>query len=210
LQALLNVSGRIDAFNAWLGRWISWAVLIAVLISAVNAVVRKLFDMSSNSFLELQWVLFSIVFLLCSPWTLLSNEHIRIDIINFKLPLKVRSWIDLIGHLFFLLPFSIILLWWSVPFFINSIKINEQSFSAGGLPQWPAKSLIMVGMTLLLAQGLSELIKRIAVMMGLRPDPNASAVSTHAAAELEAERLVMHLSADERLPGEDAPPGAKH
>lgn len=207
LQALLNVSGRIDALNSWLGRWISWAVLLAVLVSAVNAVVRKLFDMSSNSFLELQWVLFSIVFLLCSPWTLLTNEHIRIDIINFKLPLKVRSWIDLIGHAFFLIPFTVILLWWSIPFFINSFKINEQSFSAGGLPQWPAKSLIMIGMTLLLAQAISELVKRVAIMKGMLPDPNATALGGHAAAEAEAERLVMHLTGEERLPGEEAPPG---
>jgi TRAP-type mannitol/chloroaromatic compound transport system permease small subunit len=207
LQALLNVSGRIDALNAWLGRWLSWAILVAVIISSVNAVVRKVFDMSSNAFLEMQWVLFSIVFLLCSPWALLNNEHIRIDIINFKLPLKMRSWIDLIGHVFFLLPFTLILLWTSIPFFLTSLRLNEQSFSAGGLPQWPAKSLIMIGMALLLAQGLSELIKRVAIMMDLRPDPNATALGSHAAAEAEAERLVMHLSADEHLPGEETPPG---
>jgi TRAP-type mannitol/chloroaromatic compound transport system permease small subunit len=208
LQSLLTASGRIDAFNTWLGRWLSWAVLVAVIISAVNATVRKIFDTSSNSFLELQWVLFSLVFLLCSPWALLKNEHIRIDIINFKLPLKVRSWIDLIGHIFFLLPFTIILLWTSIPFFLNSYRINEQSFSAGGLPQWPAKSLIMAGMALLFVQGVSELIKRLAVMRGIIPDPNAHALDAHAAAEAEAERLVMHLSAEEQQSGEPPPPGA--
>lgn len=208
MQALLAASGRIDTFNSWLGRWLSWAVLVAVLISAVNAIVRKTFDTSSNSFLELQWVLFSLVFLLCSPWALLNNEHIRIDIINFKLPLKVRSWIDLIGHVFFLLPFTAILLWTSIPFFLNSYRLNEQSFSAGGLPQWPAKSLIMIGMAALFVQGVSELIKRLAIMRGLIPDPNADALDAHAAAEAEAERLLMHLSTDDQQSGETPPPGA--
>ena len=119
-------------------------VVVAVLVSAANAIIRKAFDVSSNSFLELQWVLFSVVFLLCSPWTLLNNEHIRIDIINHSLPLKLRGWIDMIGHVFFLMPFSIIMLWWSIPFFLVSYHQNEQSFSAGGLPQWPAKALIMI------------------------------------------------------------------
>ncbi len=138
LQSLLKVSRAIDAFNTFVGRWLSWLIVVAVLISAVNAVVRKVFDLSSNAFLELQWVLFSVVFLLCAPWTLLKGEHIRIDIINHLLPLKVRSWIDMIGHIFFLIPFCLILIWTSIPFFIVSYQQNEQSFSAGGLPQWPA------------------------------------------------------------------------
>jgi len=207
MRLALALSRAIDAATAWMGRWLAWLIVVAAVVSATNAIIRKLFDTSSNAWLELQWVLFGVVFLLCSPWTLLTNEHIRIDIINFKLPLKVRSWIDLIGHAFFLIPFTVILLWWSIPFFVNSFRINEQSFSAGGLPQWPAKSLIMIGMTLLLAQAISELIKRIAVMKGILPDPNATALGSHAAAEAEAERLVMHLSGEERLPGEEAPTG---
>ncbi len=182
MQPLLAFSRAIDNFNSWAGRWLSWLVVVAVLISAVNAIIRKLFDMSSNAFLEMQWVLFSIVFLLCSPWTLLNNEHIRIDIINHRMPLRLRSWIDFIGHSLFLLPFSIIMLYMAVPFFLASWRVNEQSFSAGGLPQWPAKALIMIGMFMLLAQGISELIKRIAVMRGLLPDPNAAALSAHEAA----------------------------
>jgi TRAP-type mannitol/chloroaromatic compound transport system permease small subunit len=194
LHALLRVSNAIDAFSERFGKLLSWLVLAAVVVSSVNAIVRKLFDMSSNSYLELQWVLFSIVFLWCSPWTMLRNEHIRIDIINHSLPLKVRSWIDMIGHVFFLLPFTIVMLWTSIPFFLASFRVREQSFSAGGLPQWPAKSLIMIGMTLLLFQAISEIIKRAAVMAGTIPDPNAAALSIHEAAEAEAARLAAELA----------------
>jgi len=196
VQALLGLSRIIDAFNSIVGRWLSWLIVVAVVISAGNAVIRKVLDVSSNSFLELQWVLFSVVFMLCSPWTLLSNEHIRIDIINHTLPLRLRSWIDMIGHVFFLLPFSIVLLWWSIPFFLNSWYQNEQSFSAGGLPQWPAKSLIMIMCMLLIIQAISEIIKRAAMMMGVIPDSNASALGAHHAAELEAQRLVMTIASD--------------
>ena len=190
MRSLLALSRAIDAVNSVIGRWISWLILIAVVISATNAVVRKTLDVSSNLFLEMQWVLFSVVFLLCSPWTLLNNEHIRIDIINHALPLKLRSWIDMIGHVFFLLPFAVIMLWWSIPFFLNSWHQNEQSFSAGGLPQWPAKSLIMVACVLLIIQAISEIIKRAAMLMGRIPDSNASGPGTHHSAEIEAERLM--------------------
>jgi TRAP-type mannitol/chloroaromatic compound transport system permease small subunit len=198
LHALLRVSNAIDTFSERFGKLLSWLVLAAVVVSSVNAVVRKLFDMSSNSYLELQWVLFSIVFLWCSPWTMLRNEHIRIDIINHSLPLKVRSWIDMIGHVFFLLPFTIVMLWTSIPFFLASFRVREQSFSAGGLPQWPAKSLIMIGMTLLLFQAISEIIKRAAVMAGTIPDPNAAALSIHEAAEAEAARLAAELASERK------------
>lgn len=174
LRALLPASRAIDAFNSFIGRWVSWLIFAAVVVSSVNAVVRKVFDMSSNAWLELQWVLFSAVFLLCSPWTLISNEHIRIDIVNNLLPRKVRNWIDLVGHALFLLPLTIIMIVTGVPFFLKSWRIDEQSFSAGGLPQWPAKSLVMIGFALLFVQGLSELIKRAAVMRGLIPDPHES------------------------------------
>ncbi len=190
MRSLLALSRAIDAVNSVIGRWISWLILIAVVISATNAVVRKTLDVSSNLFLEMQWVLFSVVFLLCSPWTLLNNEHIRIDIINHALPLKLRSWIDMIGHVFFLLPFAVIMLWWSIPFFLNSWHQNEQSFSAGGLPQWPAKSLIMVACVLLIIQAISEIIKRAAMLMGRIPDSNASGPGSHHSAEIEAERLM--------------------
>jgi TRAP-type mannitol/chloroaromatic compound transport system permease small subunit len=187
LQSLLKLSRGIDAFTRWTGKRLAWLILTAVIISAVNAIVRKTFDTSSNSWLELQWVLFSVVFLLCSPWTLLDNEHIRIDIVNNALPKTVRNIIDLVGHAFFLLPLCIVMIITGGPFFMRSVEINEQSGNAGGLPQWPAKSLVIVGFVFLFVQGVSELIKRIAVMRGLIPDPHASQVH---ALEAEVEHLV--------------------
>jgi TRAP-type mannitol/chloroaromatic compound transport system permease small subunit len=190
LQSLLNLSRAIDAFTRWVGKRLAWLILVAVVVSALNAIVRKSFDTSSNSWLELQWVLFSIVFLLCSSWTLLDNEHIRIDIVNNLLPKQVRNSIDLIGHLFFLIPLTVVMIITGGPFFMRSVEINEQSGNAGGLPQWPAKSLIIIGFSMLLLQGISELIKRIAVMRGLIPDPHASQVN---ALEAEVEHLVDAL-----------------
>lgn len=187
MQSLLTMSRGIDAFTRWVGKRLAWLILLAVMVSALNATVRKIFDTSSNSWLELQWVLFSIVFLLCSSWTLLDNEHIRIDIINNLLPKRVRDSIELVGHGLFLLPLTIIMIITGGPFFMRSVEINEQSGNAGGLPQWPAKSLIIIGFTMLLVQGISELIKRIAVMRGLIPDPHASQVN---ALEAEVEHLV--------------------
>jgi len=187
LGALLPVSRGIDAFNSRVGKWVSWLILAAVLISATNATVRKVFDTSSNAWLELQWVLFSIVFLLCSPWTLLANEHIRIDIVNNALPKRVRNIIDVIGHAFFLLPLCLIMIVIGLPFFLRSYEINEQSMNAGGLPQWPAKALIAIGFALLCAQAISELIKRIAILRGLIPDPHATQVH---ALEAEVEHVI--------------------
>jgi TRAP-type mannitol/chloroaromatic compound transport system permease small subunit len=187
LKALLPASRRVDAFNTWLGKQLSWLILAAVFVSAANATVRKIFDTSSNSWLELQWVLFSIVFLLCSPWTLLANEHIRIDIVNNLLPKWLRNTIDVVGHALFLLPLTVIMLYTSIPFFLRSYGINEQSGNAGGLPQWPAKSLIMIGFGLLLVQALSELIKRLAVIRDLIPDPYETQVHP---LEAEVEHIV--------------------
>jgi TRAP-type mannitol/chloroaromatic compound transport system permease small subunit len=187
LQSLLKLSRGIDAFTRWTGKRLAWLILVAVIISAINAIVRKTLDMSSNTWLELQWVLFSIVFLLCSPWTLLDNEHIRIDIVNNLLPKRVRDSIDVIGHVFFLLPLCVVMIITGGPFFWRSFQINEQSGNAGGLAQWPAKSLIIIAFALLFVQGISELIKRIAVMRGLIPDPHASQVT---AIEAEVEHLV--------------------
>jgi TRAP-type mannitol/chloroaromatic compound transport system permease small subunit len=187
LQSLLKLSRGIDAFTRWTGKRLAWLILIAVVVSAVNAIIRKAFDTSSNSWLELQWVLFSVVFLLCSSWTLLDNEHIRIDIVNNMLPKKLRDGIDVMGHVFFLIPLCIIMIITGGPFFMRSYEINEQSGNAGGLAQWPAKSLIIIGFTFLIVQGISELIKRIAVMRGLIPDPHASQVH---ALEAEVEHIV--------------------
>jgi TRAP-type mannitol/chloroaromatic compound transport system permease small subunit len=193
LQSLLKLSNGIDAFTRWVGKRLAWLILLAVVVSALNAIVRKTFDTSSNSWLELQWVLFSVVFLLCSSWTLLDNEHIRIDIVNNMLPKRVRDSIDVIGHAFFLIPLTFVMIITGGPFFMRSVEINEQSGNAGGLPQWPAKSLIIVGFTMLLVQGISELIKRVAVMRDLIPDPHASQVN---ALEAEVEHIVEAIKKD--------------
>jgi TRAP-type mannitol/chloroaromatic compound transport system permease small subunit len=196
LTGLLKLSRAIDAVNRWLGQKLSWLVLAAVLISAANATIRKLFGVSSNAWLELQWVLFSAIFLVCASWTLLENEHIRIDIVNNLLPKRVRDSIDVVGHAFFLLPLTIVMLVTSLPFFLASFSLKEQSGNAGGLPQWPAKSLVFIGFACLFAQGVSELIKRIAVMRGLIADPHAGAGGLQAAAEAEAARLLAAVKSE--------------
>lgn len=187
MQTLLKFSRGIDAFTRWVGKRLAWLILVAIVISSVNAILRKTFDISSNAWLELQWVLFSVVFLLCSPWTLLDNEHIRIDIVSNTLSKTTRNVIDVVGHAFFLIPLCIVMVITGGPFFMRSFEVNEQSGNAGGLPQWPAKSLVVIGFSLLLVQGISELIKRIAVMRGLIPDPHASQVH---ALEAEVEHIV--------------------
>jgi TRAP-type mannitol/chloroaromatic compound transport system permease small subunit len=189
VQTLLSISKTIDQVNTRLGKLIAWLIFVAVAVSTVNALIRKIFDMSSNSWLELQWVLFGFVFLLCSPWTLLSNEHIRIDVISSKLPKRARDWIDIVGHVAFLLPFALVMILTSGPFALRSILGNEQSANAGGLPQWPAKTLIFVGFIVLFVQGVSELIKRIAIMRGELED-TTSGGGHHASAEAEAQRLL--------------------
>lgn len=200
MTPLLALARGIDAVNARIGKLAAWLIVAAIFVSAINAVVRKLFDVSSNSWLELQWVLFAAVFLLCASWTLLDNEHIRIDIINSRLPKRTRDGIDIFGHLFFLLPFAILLLWTSVPFFLTSYAIDEQSLNAGGLPQWPAKALVPLGFFFLTLQGISELIKRIAIFTGRMEDPNDREGGAHAVLAAEVERLL------EGQPGVDVPP----
>lgn len=194
MSFLLSLSRIIDAVNDRIGRWIAWLIVVAVAVSAVNAIVRKLLDVSSNAWLELQWVLFGAVFLLCAPWTLLSNEHIRIDIVNSRLSKKVRDWIDVFGHVFFLLPFTVVMIVTSVPFAERSFLINEQSLNAGGLPQWPAKFLLPIGFTLMFLQAISELIKRIAIIRGDIEDPNEGAGGHAAAAEVD--RLLQQVDPD--------------
>ena len=195
--ALLAVSRVIDAINFRIGKILSWLILAAVVVSAVNAIIRKLFDTSSNSWLELQWVLFGAVFLIVASWTLLENEHIRIDIVNSLFSQRTRNIIDVIGHAFFLLPLTIVMIITSFPFVVKSVQLNEQSMNAGGLPQWPAKMLILIGFVLLFFQGVSELIKRIAVMRGDIADPYHTAGGLRAAAEAEVERLLAEAPAAE-------------
>jgi TRAP-type mannitol/chloroaromatic compound transport system permease small subunit len=192
------LSRVIDAVNVRVGKVVAWLILAAVAVSTVNAIIRKLFDTSSNAWLELQWVLFGAVFLICASWTLFSNEHIRIDIVNNALPPKVRNIIDIIGHAFFLLPLTVVMIITSYPFVLNSMRLNEQSMNAGGLPQWPPKTLILIGFVLLFFQAISELIKRIAVLMGLIPDPHVTGGGVLAAAEAEVERLLAEVNTEQK------------
>ncbi len=173
MQAWLGLARGIDALNERVGRWVYWLVLAMVLESAGNAIVRKLFNSSSNALLEMQWYLFSAVFLLCAGWTLLRNEHVRIDIIQGRLSPRAQAWIDVFGTVFFLMPMVLIFLWLSLPWFIRTYQEHEISGSAGGLILWPARLLVPVGFTLLALQGLSELVKRIAFLAGKGPDPIA-------------------------------------
>ena len=200
MNALLALSRAIDAVNTRIGRLVSWLIVVAVLVSATNAIIRKVFDSSSNSWLELQWVLFAAVFLCCAPWTLIDNEHIRIDIVNARLSRRVRNWIDLLGGIFFLLPFTVVMLITSWPFFLNSYRINEQSLNAGGLAQWPAKALVPLGFFLLLVQCFSEIIKRVAIMRGMIEDPHEGATG-HAVLEAEVERLLADAPRVDETPG---------
>jgi TRAP-type mannitol/chloroaromatic compound transport system permease small subunit len=184
VQALLALSRAIDALNERVGRIVTWLVLAAVVVSSVNAVVRKVFDMSSNAFLEAQWYMFSGVFLLCAAWTLLRNEHIRIDVIAGRLSKRTQTWIDVFGTVFFLLPMVLLVLYESVPWALRALQSGEVSPSAGGLILWPAKILVPVGFALLFLQGLSELVKRIAFLRGQGPDPTARLVDKPAELEL--------------------------
>ena len=168
---LLKVSGLIDALNERVGRLSYWLILIMVLVSAGNAGVRYAFDRSSNAWLEIQWYLFSAVFLLGAGYTLLHNQHVRIDVISGRLSKRARAWIDVLGTLFFLLPMAIAIMWMSWPVFVQSFQLHEESSNAGGLIVWPARLLVPVGFFLLILQGISELIKRIAFLRGLIPDP---------------------------------------
>lgn len=171
MQALLAFSRVIDAINTTIGKAAGWLILAAVAISAGNAFMRKFFATSSNAWLELQWYLFGAVFMLCAGYTLLKDAHVRIDIIALQLSKRKRDWIDIIGHSLFLLPLCALMLYEGIPFFLRSLASAEYSGNPGGLILWPAKLLVPLGFALLTLQGLSELIKRAAIMRGLIEDP---------------------------------------
>ena len=171
MDVLLALSRAIDAFTERVGRIVYWLVLIVVLISAANATVRKAFDYSSNAYLEIQWYLFSVTFLFGAGYTLLRNEHVRIDILSQRFSPRLQNWIDAIGIVLFLLPMSIILMWLGWPLFVDSYVRHEVSTNAGGLIIWPARLMIPVGFALLIIQAISELIKRVAFLTGDGPDP---------------------------------------
>ena len=171
MKILLALSRLIDALNQGVGRLTYWLVLVAVLVSAGNAIIRYTFNMSSNAWLEIQWYLFSAVFLFCAGYTLLHNQHIRIDVVTGRLSPRAHAWIDILGSLLFLLPMALTILWLSWPVFVDAYQRNEVSTNAGGLIIWPARLMVPIGFLLLVLQGISELIKRIAFLRGMIPDP---------------------------------------
>jgi TRAP-type mannitol/chloroaromatic compound transport system permease small subunit len=173
MELLLRISRAIDALNERVGRTVLWLVLVAVLISAANAVVRKVFSVSSNAFLEVQWYLFSAIFLLASGYTLLRNEHVRIDVVLHRFSKRTQIWIDVFGIVVFLLPAAALIGWLAWPLFVKAYVSGEMSENAGGLIRWPAYLLMPIGFFLLVLQGISELIKRVAFLQGLIPDPTA-------------------------------------
>ena len=172
MKLSLGLSRAIDAINDRVGKLTYWLILVAVLISTANALARYSLDLSSNAWLEIQWYLFSAVFLFCAGYTLLHNQHVRIDIISSRFSKRVQAWIDIFGTVFFLLPMAILILWLSWPVFVDAFRSNEVSSNAGGLAVWPARLMLPLGFLLLVLQGVSELIKRIAFLRGLIPDPS--------------------------------------
>lgn len=204
MESLLAGSRAIDRINEFVGKSVIWLILLAVLVSAVNALTRKIFNVSSNAWLELQWYLFGGAFLLSSAYTLKQNEHIRIDIFYGTRTRQTQHWIDLLGHVFFLLPFVAIMSWFLVPYALQAMQSGQISTNAGGLLIWPARALLAAGFVLLTFQALSEIIKKIAVMRGVIDDPTPF-VSAHEAAELEGAALaaeVARLAAEDRSKGD--------
>ena len=173
LPNLLKLSRLIDRLNAGIGRSVAWLVLAAVLISAGNAVARKFFNSSSNAFLEVQWYLFSAVFLLAAAHTLMRQEHVRIDVLSARWSARTRAWVDVFGIVFFLLPLVVVVVGLSWPLLVRTYVSGEMSSNAGGLIRWPVLALLPLAFTLLGVQGISELIKRLAWLQGLLPEAAA-------------------------------------
>ena len=184
MRALLKFSNAVDWVNAQVGKYVIWLILASTVISGVNAAVRKAFNMSSNAYLEVQWYLFAASFLLAAGYTLLSNEHVKIDVVSSHLSKRGQIWIDIIGFAFFLTPVCLAVLWYGIPFFLQGLRSGEMSSNAGGLIRWPVYAMIPAGFTLLLLQCWSELIKRIAFLQGRIDDPTIKRVEKTAEEEL--------------------------
>lgn len=178
------LSRSIDRLSQWLGRWVAWLVLAAVVISAGNAAIRKAFSMSSNAFLEIQWYLFAAVFLLASGYTMLRQEHVRIDVISGRFSKRTQIWIDIVGICCFLFPFIVAVISLSMPLVLKAYNTGEVSSNAGGLIRWPVFALLPIGFVFLGLQGVSELIKRFAFLMGRVPDPTQKSQGKSAEEEL--------------------------
>ena len=183
MQPLLKLSRAIDWLNAQVGKYVIWLILASTVISAINASVRKVFNTSSNAYLEVQWYLFAAAFLLAAGYTLLNGEHVRIDVLIHRLSKRGQIWIDVLGFTFFLTPMCIAVLWFGIPFFLQAWHSGEMSSNPGGLIRWPVYLMMPLGFALLLLQGWSELIKRIAFLKGLIDDPTVKKVAKSAEEE---------------------------
>lgn len=192
MQAFMAVSRGIDRVTEFIGKSVMWLILLAVLVSAGNAIVRKTLNTSSNAWLELQWYLFGAAFMLAAAYTLKQNEHIRVDIFYASRSRATQHWIDLFGHVFFLLPFTVLMSWLLVPYALRAWTTGEISTNAGGLIIWPARALLAAGFILLVFQAVSEIIKKIAVIAGVIEDPNPT-LTAKEAAELEVAALVKDI-----------------
>ena len=184
MQALLKFSKAIDWLNTQVGKYVIWLILGSTVISAVNAAVRKAFNMSSNAYLEVQWYLFAAAFLLAAGYTLLNGEHVKIDVVSGRLSKRAQIGIDIFGFIFFLTPVCLAILWYGIPFFVKGFQSGEMSSNAGGLIRWPVYLMMPLGFGLLMLQGFSELIKRIAFLKGLIDDPTAKKIEKTAEEEL--------------------------
>ncbi|AZG07657.1 TRAP transporter small permease subunit [Pigmentiphaga sp. H8] len=196
MNALLAFSRLVDKLNQLVGKAVTWLTLVVVVVSAGNAIVRKVFHTSSNAWLELQWYLFGAIFLLAAGYTLLKNEHVRVDIVAQKLSQRTQIWIEILGVVLFLMPACVLIMWLSWPVFVDSFVTNEQSSNPGGLVRWPVKLLIPVGFFLLVLAGLSHLIKCVAFLMGKGPDPRERERGKTAEEEL-AEEIAREAQARE-------------
>ena len=184
MRALLKFSNAVDALNGFIGKYVIWLILGSTVISGVNAVVRKVFNVSSNAYLEIQWYLFAAAFLLAAGYTLLNGEHVKIDVVSSRFSKRTQIWLDVIGFTLFLTPLCLAVLYYGIPFFLRGFHSGEMSSNAGGLVRWPVYAMIPLGFGLLLLQGLSELIKRIAFLMGRIEDPTFKKVEKTAEEEL--------------------------
>lgn len=187
MRGFLKFSNAVDWLNAQVGKWVIWLILGSTLISAINAIVRKAFNTSSNAYLEVQWYLFAAAFLLAAGYTLLNGEHVKIDVISSRLSKRAQIWIDVFGFTLFLLPVCIVVLYYGIPFFLQGFRSGEMSSNAGGLIRWPVYLVMPVGFALLMLQGVSELIKRLAFLQGLIPDPTLKVQAKSAEEELAEE-----------------------
>ncbi|MCU0802377.1 MAG: TRAP transporter small permease subunit [Rhodobacteraceae bacterium] len=193
MNLMLALSRVIDKLSETVGKTVMWLILVAVLVSAGNAVVRKVFNYSSNAWLELQWYLFGATFMLAAANTLRQNEHVRIDVLYGSLTRRTQHWIDLFGHIVFLLPFAALMTWMLVPYFLESWFSGAGSSNSGGLFIWPARALMVAGFALLLLQAFSEIIKKIAVIVDLIPDPHPFMTAAQQA-ELEAAEIAAEVA----------------